>query len=298
MVFGRSGRAYRVQGALSRAAIAMIALTASACASGPSSSDWRAPTGLYGGSSGSSAALAAPGGGSQKIGRPYQINGVWYVPAREDNYDETGVASWYGPNFHGRPTANGETFDQNVVSAAHTTLPLPSMVRVTNLENGRSMVVRVNDRGPFVDDRIIDLSRAAARELGYERNGTARVRVQYVGPADGGERYAAAPAPEPTRVAFEPTVQQPVVRSRRPSPPAGGSDIYVQVASFRDRDRAIALMRRLGAGGPVFVNRATVNGRVWHRVMIGPWPDRQSASAARQEVARLGFGDARIVAER
>lgn len=139
-----------------------------------------------------------------KVGKPYQVGGIWYVPREQPNYDETGVASWYGEQFHLKATANGERFDMATVSAAHTTLPLPSMVEVTNLENGRKLIVRVNDRGPFVGDRIIDLSREAARQLGYERQGLARVRVKYVGPApllgpDGGLRYANA-KPYPTRL--------------------------------------------------------------------------------------------------
>jgi rare lipoprotein A len=269
----------------------LIALTcvlfASACATAPGIGDGprRAPTPSTGSAS------------AQKIGRPYQVNGVWYVPAREDNYDEVGVASWYGPGFHGRSTANGEIFDENLISAAHTTLPLPSIVEVRNLENGRRIVARLNDRGPFADDRIIDLSRAAARELGFERQGTARVRVRYVGPADGSTpaaRITQATAPATTERAFrteEPGLWTPVAPSGR----RGQADVYVQVASFRDRDRAVTLMRQLGEGGPVFVTRVRIDGRTWHRVMIGPWRDSYGANEAREAVARLGFRDARIV---
>jgi rare lipoprotein A len=124
-----------------------------------------------------------PKGGRYKIGSPYKIAGVRYVPAYEPDYDEVGVASWYGDEFHGRSTANGERFDMYVASAAHTTLPLPSIVEVTNLENGRSIRVRLNDRGPFKNGRIIDLSRNAAKELGYMNKGLAKVRVRYIGPA-------------------------------------------------------------------------------------------------------------------
>jgi len=113
-----------------------------------------------------------------KVGKPYQIKGTWYYPAEDYTYDETGIASWYGTKFHGRETANGEIFDMNLLSAAHRTLPMPSFVRVTNLESGRSLNLRVNDRGPFARGRIIDLSRRAAQLLGYEGKGTARVRVQ------------------------------------------------------------------------------------------------------------------------
>jgi len=142
---------------------------------------------------------AAGRGGIYKVGNPYQINGVWYYPKEDPSYDETGIGSWYGEQFHAKTTANGELFDMNEVTAAHPTLPMPSMVRVTNLENGRSILVRVNDRGPYVNGRIIDLSRRAAQLLGYDRQGTAKVRVQYVGPAplEGGEGTMLASANGP-----------------------------------------------------------------------------------------------------
>jgi rare lipoprotein A len=118
-----------------------------------------------------------------KVGRPYQINGVWYRPAENYTYKMTGIASFYGGetrgiNFHGRLTANGEIYDMHALTAAHKTLPMPSTVRVTNLENGRSVILRVNDRGPFIPGRIIDVSRRAANILGFEQQGTARVRVE------------------------------------------------------------------------------------------------------------------------
>jgi rare lipoprotein A len=116
--------------------------------------------------------------GYYKIGQPYQIDGVTYTPAEDWNYDETGIASWYGPDFHGKRTANGELYDMNQVTAAHKTLPMPSLVRVTNLENGRMIIVRVNDRGPYARGRVLDLSRRGAQLLGFEKVGTAKVRVQ------------------------------------------------------------------------------------------------------------------------
>jgi rare lipoprotein A len=124
-----------------------------------------------------------PKPGIYKVGDPYQINGIWYYPAEDYRYSETGIASFYGgeaqgTNFHGRSTANGELYDMNALTAAHQTLPMPSLVRVTNLENGRSIVLRVNDRGPFVRGRIIDVSRRGAQLLGFEGQGTARVRVE------------------------------------------------------------------------------------------------------------------------
>ncbi|HEX9167821.1 MAG TPA: septal ring lytic transglycosylase RlpA family protein, partial [Roseiarcus sp.] len=115
--------------------------------------------------------------------RPYQVNGTWYRPSTQPHYDETGMASWYGPQSRYRTTANGESFDEKVASAAHRTLPLPCYVEVTNLDNGRTARLRVNDRGPFARGRILDVSRKGAEELGFLGQGMAHVRVRYVGPA-------------------------------------------------------------------------------------------------------------------
>jgi len=123
------------------------------------------------------------GGGRYKVGDPYKINGRWYQPREDRTYDRVGTASWYGEMFHGRYTANGEVYDMDALSAAHPTLPMPVYARVTNLQNSRAIVVRVNDRGPYAHDRVIDLSRRSAHLLGFRKNGTARVRVQYMGPA-------------------------------------------------------------------------------------------------------------------
>jgi len=123
------------------------------------------------------------GGGTFKLGAPYKVADRWYVPRENPYYDETGVASWYGADFHGRRTANGEVFDANALTAAHPTLPLPCYAEVTNLDNGKSVLVRVNDRGPYVNDRLIDMSYAAAKALGYTSQGRARVRVRYAGRA-------------------------------------------------------------------------------------------------------------------
>lgn len=154
-----------------------------------------------------------------KVGKPYPINGVWYYPKVDYEYTETGIASWYGPNFHGKKTANGEIFDMNRVSAAHRTLPMPSIVRVTNLNNGRALVIRVNDRGPFAHGRIIDLSRRAAQLLGFERAGTAPVRVEIL--AEESRQIALNATtrrrgPEPKRPDAAPTVS--VTSSTLPAP--------------------------------------------------------------------------------
>jgi rare lipoprotein A len=153
------------RGARSAAALALVALLA-ACAGRPPQTAALSPR--------------PPGAGADyyRVGAPYEVNGVWYYPKVDYHYDRIGIASWYGPGYNGRLTANGEIFDMNGLSAAHPTLPLPSIVRVTDLQNGRSLDLRVNDRGPFVDGRIIDLSRRAAQLLGFETQGTAPVRVK------------------------------------------------------------------------------------------------------------------------
>jgi rare lipoprotein A len=149
------------------------------------------------------------GGGRYSVGKPYSVNGRIYVPAENPTYRAEGVASWYGPDFHGGPTANGERYDMHGISAAHPTLALPSYARVTNLANGRSIIVRVNNRGPFVADRLIDLSIGTAKALDFYGHGLARVRVEYVGPAplEGSDDRMllatlreGAPAPAPSKV--------------------------------------------------------------------------------------------------
>lgn len=218
--------------------------------------------------------------------RPYEIRGRRYQPAHQPDYDRTGVASWYGDAFHGRPTATGETFDMHALTAAHTTLPLPSLVEVTNLETGQAIQVRVNDRGPFVEDRIIDLSRAAADALGVRRQGLARVRVRYLGPAPrlgGGavlRQASAAPAPPP----------QP----ERPAPSRDGP-YYVQAGTFAERDNAENLRRALGRDR-TRIEPVEAGGRRLFRVLYGPWPEMRSAELARSELAGQGLFDAVLVA--
>jgi len=142
--------------------LAAIGFILAACSSGPQ----------YGNSG---ALVPHP---TYKIGAPYEVKGVWYHPKVDYDYDETGTASWYGEQFQGRYTANGEVYDLNQLTAAHKTLPLPSIVELTNLRTGRALRLRVNDRGPFVKDRIIDVSRHTAQLLGFERSGTTQVRVR------------------------------------------------------------------------------------------------------------------------
>jgi len=188
-----------------------------------------------------SARVVAPGepvpkgGGVYRVGKPYTVAGRVYVPEENINYSAVGMASWYGHDFHGRYTANGEIFDMNSISAAHPTLPLPSYVRVTNVSNRRSIVVRVNDRGPYAGDRVIDLSVKTAQLLGFHGQGVARVKVEYIGraPLQGSDDRKlmatlreGTPAAAPIQVAsnkpFAPTYfdSRPVTESGRiPSPP-------------------------------------------------------------------------------
>lgn len=140
----------------------------------------------------------------QRVGKRYSIMGKSYTPKHEPGYDKTGIASWYGDKFHGKPTATGEKYNMNDMTAAHKTLPLNSMAFVTNLETGQGIMVRINDRGPFVDGRVIDLSRASAQALGLFTSGLAKVRVQYAGPADPmAAKMAVKPAPLPIAPVYE-----------------------------------------------------------------------------------------------
>ena len=187
-------------GAVARIAVMAIGcLTLAHCSSGSNYSDRVVADGEP----------VPKGGGSYRLGKPYNINGRTYVPSDNPSYRAEGVASWYGPDFHGRQTANGELYDMHAISAAHPTMPLPSYARVTNLDNGRSIIVRVNDRGPYVRNRIIDLSIGTAKALNFYGHGLARVRVEFVGraPIEGSDDKLllatlreGSPAPAPSKV--------------------------------------------------------------------------------------------------
>ncbi|MEM8919812.1 MAG: septal ring lytic transglycosylase RlpA family protein [Pseudomonadota bacterium] len=228
----------------------------------------------------------------QKIGAPYQVAGKWYVPTPEPNYDEVGIASWYGPKFHGRPTANGETFDMNAMTAAHPTLPIPSLVRVTNLENGRTVVLRLNDRGPFVDDRMIDLSRKASQVLGFEAAGTAKVRVQYMGLAPKEPNSLPPEYANQAQMFGAPSVRRQIVNAPRPpkqpAPQAYGEH-YVQAGAFADLGNAHALRREIESFGSTVIGETRVNGSDFFRVLLGPLPDRRAADAARERLVYAGY---------
>ncbi|MCK5041733.1 MAG: septal ring lytic transglycosylase RlpA family protein [Sphingomonadales bacterium] len=212
-----------------------------------------------------------------KIGRPYQIAGRWYTPKVEPNYTEVGFASWYGPQFHGKDTANGEVFDMNQLTAAHRTLPLPSYVRVTNLSNGRSVVLRVNDRGPFANERILDVSRRGAQMLGFEQKGVQRVRVEVVDPS--GRSRAENRTDEPER-----SVQV-----------AAAMEYFVQVASFNNRQSANRLLNEIDdVVDNSYVESASVRGDVVYRVRVGPFSAERTANRALTRIKRQGHGSARV----
>jgi rare lipoprotein A len=274
MLWGLKG--WDMAGRILKAAlvVALLSLTA-ACAGGARPDVGRAPV------------VTDPAPIVSGTMRPYQIRGRWYHPAEQPGYDETGQASWYGDQHHGRPTATGELFDQYALTAAHKTLPLPGLVEVTNLANGRSVVVRINDRGPFVDGRIIDLSRGAADALGMLQQGVGEVRVRYVGPAPrlGSAQplsYAATVAPAPP--------------APGPTAPSESGSYWIQAGSFAERGNARRLADRLGERA--IVDRVQQGDSVLYRVLIGPWPDPNAAEQARQAVVARGYADALLISAR
>jgi rare lipoprotein A len=273
-----------------------------------------------------------PNAGVYKVGVPYQIGDTWYYPSEQPDYDETGIASWYGPTFYGRSTANGERFDAGDLTAAHRTLPMPVNVRVTNLDNGKSLIVRVNDRGPFAKGRIIDLSEHAAELLGYKNQGTARVRVTFVSRAD---LKGGAPSNTPPEIAsavqaaptgkvdandLEPvrgaSSTLPVQPTQLPSPPVQTADaavatqptgivttvpvpaathLYVQAGAFGSYPNAVRLQARLGAGLQISTIRQ--NGQTLYRLRLGPFDELGAADRALARLSSLGSNDARIVVD-
>jgi len=245
-----------------------------------------------------SAKLPDGSGGHYKTGKPYKVAGQWYYPLNSAaGYDETGVASWYGRDFHGKATANGERYDMHAMSAAHKTLPLPTLVRVTNLENGRSVVVRVNDRGPFVKSRLIDLSYAAATELGFTDKGTARVRVQTLDvhtPATPMVARAAPVAPAPVSQPLSPVA----TAWADEAPTAKRGNIYVQLGAFGSRETAEHIRHSLQAEYPdILIQPLPVASRTLFRVRIGPMDDMHRIEQTILSLQGHGFADAIVVIE-
>ena len=274
-------------------------------------------------------------GGTYKVGKPYQIKQIWYYPRVDYSYDETGIASWYGPGFHGKRTANGEIYDQNAMTAAHRTLPMPSMVEVTNLENGRSVQVRINDRGPFAHGRIIDLSKRAAELLDFRRQGTAKVRVRILeaesrrlineagGPPPGGDTPQAAPV-EVVSVQTLPPVGSAAPAAPVPVPAAvsqpsalGSGDatlrtapkarvtrravrntrVYVQAGAFTEIANAERMRARLSGLGSVQIVRAVVGDTRFFRVRLGPMGSIEQADNTLNLLLYNGIPSAKVVVE-
>ena len=265
-----------------------------------------------------------------KVGNPYQIGGVWYYPERNLQYDETGIASWYGDEFAGRLTANGEIFDPEQVTAAHKTLPMPSVVRVTNLDNGRSLVVRLNDRGPYVAGRIIDLSRASARLLGFMKQGTARVRVQVLAEQSLRLEQLAKQGQFPELSQLEDA--PPITAAARPKVTLNAkhnrelshkkperqsaldliaaskvgevinvdpvqTEIWVQLGAFHQQKNAEGVLSKASSLSDGQVSSIISNGKTLYRARLGPIESVETADLLLGDVLNLGFAGARIVVE-
>ena len=301
---------------------ASLALLAAACSSAPKPPPQAA----------NNVVTVPPNAGVYKIGQPYQVDNVWYYPREQPDYDETGIASWYGPDFYGKSTANGETYDGNQLTAAHKTLPMPVNVRVTNLDNGKSLIVRVNDRGPYARGRVIDLSRKAAELLDVVQTGTARVRVTYLGRGDiNGKppdetppeiaralpaapsakvdvaalnvvpgatvaapvRTASLPAPAPIPAQMFADNQPTGQVTRVPVPPV--TRLYVQLGAFSKMDNAKALLNKVG--GDLRISTLQRGGQTLYRVRSAPLASVADADAALNRITGAGANDAHIVVD-
>lgn len=253
---------------------------------------------------------------------PYTVLGKTYYPIGDGrSYQATGTASWYGTKFHGQPTANGEKYDLYGMSAAHKTLPLPSYVKVTNLDNGKAVVLRVNDRGPFYSDRIIDLSFAAAKKLGYAESGTARVKVEGIDPQQwwaqqgrAAPMVLAQPKPAQTSKALTESLAQPVEQYTPPPLQHAGatlplevrdsdralnttSGVFLQVGAFANPDAAQLLKDKLAGmtAAPVFISSVVHQQQVLHRVRLGPIDSLDEAAQLEQNVRLANLGQPRRV---
>lgn len=248
-------------------------------------------------------------GSSYKVGKPYKVMGKWYTPQEDFDYNETGIASWYGKDFHAKYTANGEVYDMNSLTAAHKTLPLPSIVRVTNLENGRSLVLRVNDRGPFVGNRIIDISKRGAQLLGFQNQGTAKVRVEVM--KEESKRLKQAllnkediqiaikntPAPAPTAYTSAGDKIQAIGAEAKYARAVASEKkkYFVQAGAFSNQEIAGRLSRRLNSIGNTVMSPTTVDGWRFYRVRLGPYNNENDAKLALAKVQGSGVAEATII---
>ena len=257
-------------------------------------------------------------GGVYKVGSPYTALGQRYTPKEDYNYSETGMASWYGPDFHNKRTANGEVYNMRAITAAHRTLPLPSIVRVTNLENGKSIIARVNDRGPYVKNRIIDLSQKGAELLGYRMQGTAKVKVEILEKESRalkeamlasnnksqttntavkyGEVQTAAKTTAPAVTKAETTTvamaEKPAV-SAKPTTEEG--TFFVQVGAFSDYQKAKETANSMQRFGKVTIHEAYLSKDGVYRVRLGAYHSRDEALQILDRVLDYGHADVTIV---
>jgi rare lipoprotein A len=295
--------------ALRQAALTAAMLVLAACSSTPRHGSARTPLPPPPGTVPDAVPRAEP---RSSHGNPpfYEVYGQRYqVRASADNYVERGVASWYGPDFQGHDTSSGERYDMYGMTAAHKTLPIPCYARITNLSNGRSVIVRINDRGPFVANRIVDLSYSAATRLDIVRTGTAFVELRTVGP---GELPPApesvpvsvpvvVPAATPVAVAVPALVAVPVAAPPTVAPPAVAPvttsvALYIQVGAFADPGNAQRVVDRLQSAGVahVFSVASTGSGQVLRRVRVGPIGTVEEFDQLAAQLATLGYPEARL----
>jgi len=247
--------------------------------------------GSRGGGSASTNVVAPNDNGFYKVGQPYQIDGKWYYPGINWSYNETGIASWYGRDFNGKYTANGERYDMNTLTAAHRTLPMPSIVEVTNLDNGRSIQLRVNDRGPYARDRILDVSRRAAQLLGFENAGTAHVRVQLLQQQTLqaqllAQRNGGPDVEAPTQLAAAEPVA--AINAQTLTPPAGASTTTTQPApTSRAATSHLALVSPAEAATPKTPTVApTSNSKMY--IQAGAFSRRDNAESLKAKLTQFG----------
>ena len=207
--------------------------------------------------------------------KPYCVGGVEYCPSAVRTGEKfRGIASWYGPNFHGAQTSNGEYYNMYDYTAAHKTLPINTMVKVTNLKNGKSTIVRINDRGPFVKDRIIDLSYQAAQDIGVIKHGTAKVELEVISFDQTANKYAKVPKLKPVTIPLTPVAKSTTPEVSSPPPPAtrtGKEGFSIQIASFSDQQKALNFKRKcynLAAEHPIQIKRKKISDKSIYRILI------------------------------
>ena len=264
--------------------------------------------------------VVAPAGSVYKVEKPYEINGVWYFPAENYNYSEQGLASWYMPaNGAGAKTANGEEYIATEMTARHKTLPLPSVVKITNLDNNKSIIARVNDRGPMVNNRLIDVSQKAAQELGFPVTGTTNVRVEimakesqdirdallaagrvYTESAANQDLSLVPPMPVPNEEPVVTPVYTPAqpVYTERTTPKrvvtGGTGNTYIQLGAYGDPANANKVQRKISSITQVVTDQKVSGGRTLTVVKAGPYANRAEAEQVLRQLKQMGYRDAYI----